>query len=419
MVSPAPAPRVSAFRRPRVFRRPGAFRYWSGRLHLWLGLASGLVVFVVSLTGALFSFQQEVSGAWYHDRLFVAPAPRDLPLTALLRTAADTLRTPVDYITTYRDPARAWEFMSYKTNDTALTYFGSVEHFRSVFIDPHTGRVTGFRDYKHDFFNVVKYLHWSLLLNTPIGQPIVGWATLIFVLMLLTGLILWWPRRAAAARRKPAAACERRPQAPRRWTKSARRQAFTIRWDARKRRLNYDLHNVLGFYTLLVALVLGLTGMVFAFAWFSPKPGKPATTTAAAPHTVDAAFEKVRNDYPRARRIGLMPEKDSTLYLSAYDGRQTYYDRTDVAIDLRAGKRTATPFRGRSAADKLVNMNYDIHVGAIGGLPGKILAFLVSLVCASLPVTGFLYWLWRKKPHSSTTSQYASFGSPAVSNSRG
>lgn len=371
-----PAPRVSAFRR-RIgeHRRPGAFRYWSGRLHLWLGLASGLVVFVVSLTGALFSFQREVSNAWYHDRFFVAAAPGDQPLTALLRTAADTLHTPIDYVTTYRDPARAWEFMSYKTNDTALTYFGGVERFRSVFIDPHTGRVTGFRDYKHDFFNIVKYLHWSLLLNTPIGQPIVGWATLLFVLMLVTGLILWWPRR---------------------WSKSARRQAFTIRWGSRKRRLNYDLHNVLGFYTLLVALVLGLTGMVFAFTWFSPKPGKPATTIAAAPHTVDAAFESVRDTYPQ--RIGLTPEKDSTLYLSAYDGRETYYDRTDVSIDLRAGKQTATPFRGRSTADKLVNMNYDIHVGAIGGLPGKILAFLVSLVCASLPVTGFLYWLWRRKP---------------------
>ena len=46
-------------------------------------------------------------------------------------------------------------------------------------------------------------------------------------------------------------------------------------------------------------------------------------------------------------------------------------------------------------------MNYDIHVGAIGGLAGKIIAFLASLICASLPVTGFYIW-WNKKkkrPH--------------------
>jgi uncharacterized iron-regulated membrane protein len=36
-------------------------------------------------------------------------------------------------------------------------------------------------------------------------------------------------------------------------------------------------------------------------------------------------------------------------------------------------------------------------VGSIGGFVGKIIAFLVSLVCASLPVTGFIIWWKRKK----------------------
>lgn len=42
-------------------------------------------------------------------------------------------------------------------------------------------------------------------------------------------------------------------------------------------------------------------------------------------------------------------------------------------------------------------MNYDIHVGQILGLPGKIIAFLASLICASLPITGFIIWLGRRK----------------------
>jgi uncharacterized iron-regulated membrane protein len=397
-------------------------RYWIGRIHLWLGLASGLVVFIVSLTGCLFSFQKEIAGVWYRDRFFVTPAPGNRPLGVLLQTAGDTLRAPVDYITTYRDPACAWEFMTYKTNDTALTYFGNVERFRSVFIDPHTGRVTGFRDYKHDFFNIVKYVHWSLLLRNGIGQPIVGWSTMAFVVLSITGLVLWWPRRSA--------------RTGRRWTKAARKQGFTIRWGARFKRLNYDLHNVLGFYTLLVALILGLTGMVFAFAWFSKGVGAIGGKTAAADTTqlpwplaapgsfdasrrLDDAFTAIRARYPDARRIGLSPPAGNTLYCSAYDGRETYYDRTDFVLNLGTGRLATTRFAQRGTGDRLVNMNYDIHVGAIGGLPGKILAFLVSLVCASLPVTGFLYWLWRAKHHSSTTSQKASLGSPSTSKSKG
>ncbi len=53
-------------------------------------------------------------------------------------------------------------------------------------------------------------------------------------------------------------------------------------------------------------------------------------------------------------------------------------------------------------ADKLMRMNYDIHTGAILGLPGKIFAFLISLLIASLPVTGFMIWYGRrnKKTHN-------------------
>jgi uncharacterized iron-regulated membrane protein len=42
-------------------------------------------------------------------------------------------------------------------------------------------------------------------------------------------------------------------------------------------------------------------------------------------------------------------------------------------------------------------MNYDIHVGAIGGITGKVIAFLASLMAASMPVTGIMIWWGRRK----------------------
>lgn len=59
-------------------------------------------------------------------------------------------------------------------------------------------------------------------------------------------------------------------------------------------------------------------------------------------------------------------------------------------------KNLCTPFKNADVSDKITRMNYDIHVGAILGLPGKIFAFLISLLIASLPVTGFLIWFGRK-----------------------
>ncbi len=50
-----------------------------------------------------------------------------------------------------------------------------------------------------------------------------------------------------------------------------------------------------------------------------------------------------------------------------------------------------------NVSQKIMRMNYDVHVGAIAGLPGKILAFFLSAIIASLPVTGFLIWWGRRK----------------------
>jgi uncharacterized iron-regulated membrane protein len=44
-----------------------------------------------------------------------------------------------------------------------------------------------------------------------------------------------------------------------------------------------------------------------------------------------------------------------------------------------------------------MRMNYDLHTGAVLGLTGKIFAFLISLLIASLPITGFYVWWGRKK----------------------
>lgn len=377
--------------------RQSWLRWLIGELHLWLGLASGIIVVIVCLSGCLFCFQQEISNSTFRNTFFVAPQQKPAVSVAAMRATAQAVlgpSKPIESITAYREPDRAWEFMAYKSNDSAKTYFGELVYFESVFIDPYTGKVTGTRNYKYDFFSIVKYLHWSLLLSTRIGQPIVGWSTLVFVVLLLTGLVLWWPKK---------------------WNKATRQQSFNIKWTAKFKRLNYDLHNVLGFYTLLVALVIGLTGMVFAFQWFYNLVYVAATGSATQPEyvqkksivlpdaTAETGLDKVLANaftlLPDAKRIGLGPaeSKDGAVYVYGYKGRETYYDRDDLQFDQYSGKLLYRRNRAeRNRGEKLLDMNYDIHVGAVGGLTGKIIAFVVCLICGSLPVTGFLVW-WHKR----------------------
>lgn len=371
-----------------------------------MGLVSGLVVFVVALTGCLFAFQKEIT-EWVHkDRLFVTPpaTTAPLPVSVLLKRAQQVLgdSIPINYVTTYKQRDRSWEFMSYVEGDAeAITYAGTIKYYRSVHINPYTAAVTGITDYKTDFFVVVKNLHWSLLLNTSYGQPIVGWSTFIFVLLLLTGLVLWWPKK---------------------WNKAIRKQRFSIKWDAKWRRLNYDLHSVFGFYGLLLALVLALTGMVWAFQWFNKAVYAAAAGTTSYPEQktftsvkagagkkngMDIAYRNAVAARPRAERFGLSPVSggDAVLYIYCYRGKEVYYNYDALQFDQYSGKLLyADNYSGKNRGEVLTGMNYDIHVGAIAGLPGKILAFLASLVAASLPVTGVLLW-WgkRHKPSHKTT----------------
>jgi len=62
-------------------------------------------------------------------------------------------------------------------------------------------------------------------------------------------------------------------------------------------------------------------------------------------------------------------------------------------------------YKNASVADKMARMNYDVHVGAVLGLTGKIFAFFASLIAASLPITGFYIW-WGKKHKKKRTTNY-------------
>jgi len=57
----------------------------------------------------------------------------------------------------------------------------------------------------------------------------------------------------------------------------------------------------------------------------------------------------------------------------------------------------ARPYDKFSTGDKIRRLNYPIHTGSVYGLPTKIIAFIVCLFAATLPITGLIIWLGRKK----------------------
>lgn len=357
-----------------------------GKVHLWLGLTSGLVVFIVAVTGCIYAFQEEIQDLTQPYRFVEAQNKPFLPPSKIREIADAQL------------PGKHVHGVLYEGAEQAakVIYFKADEYYDFVYINPYTGEVLKVKDEYSSFFRIILDGHFYLWLPHDVGQTVVASSTLIFVIMLITGIFLWWPRK-----------------------KKGAKKSFKIKWNARWRRKNYDLHNVLGFYVSWIAVILALTGLVWGFEWFkngvyaatggekslvyqepASKGMQKATITG---NPVDLIWEKVKQEYRNAESIEMhfpMTEQSPVLAEVNMDA-STYWKMDYIYYDQYSFEEIPvhhiwSRFHEADFADKLMRMNYDIHVGAILGLPGKILAFFASLLVASLPVTGVIIWLGRR-----------------------
>jgi uncharacterized iron-regulated membrane protein len=371
-----------------VKKQKRTFKKIIGFIHLWLGLASGILVVFLGITGCILVFEKEIESVT--QPVHVTPQQKAFALPSQLKSAAEKSLGDNRKLNGIEFPGK---------DRSAIAYYYNAEEYYTVLLNPYTAEVLKVKDMSWDFFRIVINGHYYLWLPPAIGQPIVASATLIFFVMLISGIILWWPKN-----------------------KAARKQRFTIKWDAKWRRKNYDLHNVFGFYASWIAIFFAITGLVMGFQWFAKSvywvssggkaliehqdPLSDSTkSTNAILAPADAIFLRM---YPQVQQgegafIGFANSNIAPVEFAVNHRPGTYYKQDAYHFDqytlkeLPAQGSFAGKYAEVSVADKLARMNYDIHVGAIGGLPTKILAFCGSLIAASLPITGFMIWRGRKK----------------------
>ncbi|MDO5606918.1 MAG: PepSY-associated TM helix domain-containing protein [Capnocytophaga sp.] len=389
-----------------MFKKKKLFKKITGKLHLWLGLTIGVIVFIEGITGALYVFKDEIQNisrqsAIYHGE----PNPetkKTLPLLVLEEkvNAYTKEKYPVHWVSIPIDKNESYRFYYYERNpESSWHYFDEFIIYKSVYINPFTGEIVGVYDEKNGFFGIVLAIHFSLLLSRPIGSWVVGIATLSFIVMLVTGIILWWPKNRNMAR-----------------------QRFWFQWKNIKKwkRKNYDLHSILGFYSSIFALIIAITGAFYAFRFipaviyfiFSagqtqyPDMSVYRTTSPDSlrvENRLDRISETVETLYPKAYGYSidlghehLDEHEHPTFSVYVAQNKGSYYINNEIHFDENTGEVLYNrPHSEKNFGEKVISANYDIHVGAILGLFGKIIAFIVSLICASLPVTGFLVWWGR------------------------
>jgi uncharacterized iron-regulated membrane protein len=364
-----------------------------GKIHLWLGLSSGIIVFIIAVTGCLYAFQEEIQNYTEEYRFVEKQNKLFLFPSQLEQIARKEL------------PGKALHAIKYNGKEKsaeAIFFHYQPTYYYIVYLNPYTGKVQKTANMDEGFFRFILDGHFYLWLPPEIGQIVCASATLIFLILILSGLYLWYPRN-----------------------KNAVKQRFWYRWkkSTKWKRKNYDWHNITGFYTLLISLVFAVTGLVWGFQWFAYSyytiMGGEKSLIYEDPISIkktvhpnkplDKIWILMQKEYPQAKSIEVHPpENDSTAIAANANPEKGTFWKTDYryfdqyTLEEKEVKHVYGKYKNAAVSDKLMRMNYDLHTGAVFGLAGKIFAFLISLLIASLPVSGFYIWWGRNKKAKKT-----------------
>ncbi|HKO79573.1 MAG TPA: PepSY-associated TM helix domain-containing protein, partial [Chitinophagaceae bacterium] len=377
-------------------------------IHLWLGLSSGLIVIAICFSGTIYVFNTELTERAAPHLYKVKPVAgkERIPVDSLMPKVKNASGGIITSIAIPAEAERTYQFTAKKKGEEGrgTTYM----------VNPYTGDIVGNSKEKNgtkEFMGTMFSLHRWLLLDkveTPIikglpnkelGSMITGWATIIFTLGCITGLIIWFPQKV------------------RNW-----KQGLSVKWGAGWKRINHDLHNSLAFYALFFLLLMGLTGPQWSFEWY--RTGLQKTLGTYKPKEVPGKEKKPKSILPENKETlaalsitDCIKEADKVL---SYNGNYTVTLPVDSTAPTAISK-TKLGFFAPAAGDKLTVNQYNgkiikteifkdkpfnervagsikaIHVGNVYGTFTKIIYFIACLIATSLPVTGTMIWLNKLK----------------------
>lgn len=394
-------------------------------LHLVAGLAAGIVIGIMSFTGVVIAFEHEIV-EWAERDVRRVPAP-----------PADAVTLPLDQLI-----ARAVEAAGGEAKPAGVTVSSDPRDAVAVnlgretgtrYVNPYTGEVAPLATTRtHDFMHLMIDWHRWLALSgeqRATGRAITGASNLAFLVLALSGLWLWWPRALRWRALKPSL-----------WFTGARGKARDWNW-----------HNVYGFWSLPVLVVLIVTAVVISYPWASnlvyravgetpptqlapaetpsftrPSPDAPRLTYAEAFVALAAAHPAwttitLREGLPRRRgapaqptptpgNAGLQPASDSdsptprrerataqpySATIRADDGSPAFASTQVVLNPYTAEPLSTTGYADLSTGRKLRTWMRFLHTGQALGWPGQLVAGLASLAGCVLVYTGFAL-SWRR-----------------------
>ena len=355
------------------------------QVHLSCALVAGLFVSMMGLTGTAIVYKDALDTK-LNPRLLNASGPLRFSPDAMLRTA-QTCHPGWRVLLLDTGTQPAWAFYFSRAGWDPLSGVDV------VFVDPGTGEFLGHRPANGGVMNWLMNLHINLLSGST-GNRLVGVFACIIFLIAITGLLIWWPGHS-------------------RW-----RSRLKINVHAHWPRLNWDLHNVVGFFVGLPLALQALTAVSLVFpalvipVFVGMFPGHPEEIKrfqdegqSRLSHVAgDAAdlgkiIAESYHRYPAMRLESIIFPLSKTDTYRVTLGSNHYDDRGSQAR-LIFDQYTGAPLSDIDTEYGSFGLRAFValapwHFGHIAGAVSRLLWMCLGLCPSILFTTGFLMW-WRR-----------------------
>lgn len=348
------------------------------KLHLYTGLAIGLLLILSGLTGSMLVFREEIEALVYPELMNTISRDERVTLQAVLETVQHA--HPQDKPLFIRMPRNPEQSILVKMNNA---------HDLFVYVDPSSGRILGEHRQEETFTGWIALLHTELL-GGENGKIILGVSALLLIGMSITGLILWWPRSGKFA------------------------PGFKIKWASQWKRMNFDIHRATGIYTVFFVLLTAFTGTSLVFnktvislinaITHSPPRAAPPLSDPRQSQMPSPALDMMLHqaDYilPANTTSITLPQKPGAPLMVRKKFNQEYHPngKSFVYFDQYSGKVLQVESAlTASLGTRIFNTLYPIHIGVIGGTPTRLLQVIIGLSPLILFTTGYIMWWNRRK----------------------
>ena len=357
---------------PRRLRlRRAAFQ-----IHLWGGLALAFYLIVISLSGSVLVFKDELVRASLRNvngPETGAAEPGPVEAVRLFEKAH-----PNAHLDLLQVPSPVFPAFLFEGSDS--------EGKAARWLLPGSG--TAIQAWPPDWIDRVHDLHDYLLLPRAWGIQANAAGAAVLLLLCGTGIMLWWP-------------------GVKLWTRGLR-----VRLSGGWRRTNYDLHSAIGFWTLSLVVWWAISGMYFgwyrqvtaAVGRLSPVVGMrspqgaqlPAPRGAHATLAMVLATGQAASPHGRLWSVSNPQLQQKECYLLFDLEKPGDFSHRDI-VRVRAadGQLISVWHYGEkhTLGDWFLWSMHPLHFGTLWGTATKVLWAFLGVTLAALTITGVLmYW---------------------------